>query len=198
MYDLNETRYRRRLSLAMVAYVTAMLWVWPLARAAASVPLKVVWAVVPVLPVLYAIGLMARRISASDEFEQRVHLLALGAAAALTATLSLVVGFLAAAGVLALDGSVLIWVFPLIMLGYGAARWWWLVRHYGGTLACDGASLRWRLGLLAGLMLTVAGATWWLGRLNGFQAGLLFGLVAVIGLWLLRWRERARRVTGEH
>jgi hypothetical protein len=197
VHHLEETRYRRRLSLAMVAYVTAMLWVWPLARTAAGIPLKVIWAIVPVLPVLYAIGLMARRIGASDEFEQRVHLLALGAAAASTATLSLIVGFLAAAGVLVLDGSVLIWVFPLIVLSYDAARWWWLVRHYGGTLACDGTSLRWRLGVPAGLSLTLVGAAWWQGQLNGFQASLLCALVLVVAL-LLRWRERARRVTGAH
>jgi hypothetical protein len=176
MSRFDERRYRYRLSLAMLAYMAAMLLVWPLSRTAAGVPLKVVLAVVPVLPMLYVIALMARRIGASDEFEQRVHLLALGASTGLLGALSLVGGFLAAAGVLVLDGSVLIWVFPVTLLGYGAARWWLLVRHYGGSASCESGSLGWRLLLLAALALMVLGVAWWRGRLDDFQAGLLVGL----------------------
>ena len=196
MPRFTEKQYRRQLSVAMTLYMAAMLLVWPLSRTAASVPLKVVLAIVPVLPMLYAIGLMARRIGASDEFEQRVHLLALGAATALLGSLSLVGGFLAAAGVLALDGSILIWVFPVTMLGYGAARWWLLVRHYGGSAACDeGGSLAWRLSLIAGLALMVAVVAWWRGRLDDFQAGLLCGLAPGLLLLvaLVLWRRRRSR-----
>jgi hypothetical protein len=140
---------------------------------------------------LFVIGLMARRIGASDEFEQRVHLLALGAATALLGALSLVVGFLDAAGVLALHGSVLIWVFPVTMLGYGVARWWLLVRHYGGSAGCEGGSTAWQLGLLAVLVLMVLGVAWWRGRLGAFESGLLYGLApgVVIVLALFLWRR---------
>lgn len=201
MSHFSERQYRHQLSIAMVAYMAAMLLVWPLARTTASVPLKVLLAVLPVLPMLYVIGLMARRIGASDEFEQRVHLVALGAATALLGALSLVGGFLAAAGVLALDGSVLIWVFPVTMLGYGAARWWLLVRHYGGSAACEeGGSLVWRLALIAGLSLMVVVVAWWRGRLDDFQAGLLCGmapgLLLLVALVLWR-RRRSRRVAHE-
>jgi hypothetical protein len=194
MARFSETQYRRQLSLAMVAYMAAMLLVWPLSRTAASVPLKVLLAVVPVLPMLFVIGLMARRIGASDEFEQRVHLLALGAATALLGALSLVGGFLDAAGVLALRGSVLIWVFPVTMLGYGAARWWLLVRHYGGSAGCEGGSPAWQLGLLAVLVLMVLGVAWWRGRLDAFETGLLFGLApgVVIVLAVFLWRRLRR------
>ena len=200
MTYLTETRYRRQLAVAMVAYVAAMLLVWPHARADTSVPLKVLWAVAPVLPMLYAIALVARRIGASDEFEQRVHLLAVAASAALTGALSLIGGFLAAAGVLALDGSVLLWVFPLLMLGYGAARWWWLVRHYGGTLACNETPLAWRLLLLAGLSLVVLGVAGWQGRLDPSEIGLLCGMApgALLLLAVMLWRRRARRMAREH
>ena len=198
MARFSEKQYRRQLSFAMVAYMAAMLLVWPLSRTAASVPLKVLLAVVPVLPMLFVIGLMARRIGASDEFEQRVHLLALGAATALLGALSLVGGFLDAAGVLALRGSVLIWVFPVTMLGYGAARWWLLVRHYGGSAGCEGGSPGWQLGLLAVLVLMVLGVAWWRGPLDDFQAGLLVGLApaALVMLVVLLWR-RLRRTHGE-
>ncbi|MCX7512611.1 hypothetical protein [Frateuria sp. STR12] len=192
--------YRHQFSLAMVAYMAAMLLVWPLSRTAGSVPLKVLLAVVPVLPMLYVIVLMARRIAASDEFEQRVHLLALGAATALLGALSLVGGFLAAAQVLALDGSILIWVFPVTMFGYGAARWWLLVRHYGGSAACEeGGSLAWRQLLLGGLSLMVVVAAWWRGRLDDFQAGLLCGMAPGV-LFLaavVLWRRRKRRAAQE-
>ena len=198
MPRFNESQYRRQLSVAMMAYMAAMLLVWPLSRTAASVPLKVVLAVVPVLPMLFVIGLMARRIGSSDEFEQRVHLVSLGASTALLGALSLVGGFLAAAGVLVLDGSILIWVFPVTMLGYGLARWWLLVRHYGGSASCETGSLGWRLLLLAVLALMVLGAAWWRGRLDDFQAGLLVGLVpgVLVVLAVLLWR-RLRRGSGE-
>lgn len=194
MARFSEKQYRRQLSLAMVVYMAAMLLVWPLARTAAGVPLKVLLAVVPVLPMLFAIGLMARRIVASDEFEQRVHLLALGAATALLGALSLVGGFLDAAGVLALRGSVLIWVFPVTMLGYGAARWWLLVRHYGGSTGCEGGSPGWQLGLLAVLVLMVLGVAWWRGRLGAFETGVLYGMApgVVIVLAVLLWRRLRR------
>jgi hypothetical protein len=191
MARFSEKQYRRQLGVAMVAYMAAMLLVWPLGRSAASVPLKVLLAVVPVLPMLFVIGLMARRIGASDEFEQRVHLLALGAATGLLGALSLVGGFLDAAGVLALHGSVLIWVFPVTMLGYGAARWWLLVRHYGGSTGCEDGSPGWQLGLLTVLVLMVLGVAWWRGRLDAFESGLLFGLApgVVIVLAVLLWRR---------
>jgi len=194
MARFTEKQYRNQLSLAMVAYMAAMLLIWPLSRTAASVPLKVVLAVVPVLPMLFVIGLMARRIGASDEFEQRVHLLALGAATALLGALSLVGGFLDAAGVLALRGSILIWVFPVTMLGYGAARWWLLVRHYGGSAGCEGSSPGWQLFLLGVLVLMVLGVAWWHGRLDAFQTGLLFGLApgVLLLLGVLLWRRLRR------
>lgn len=189
-----ERDYRRQLSIAMVIYMAAMLLVWPLSRTATSVPLKVLLAVVPVLPMLFVIGLLARRIGASDEFEQRVHLVALGASTALLGALSLVGGFLAAAGVLRLDGSILIWVFPVTMLGYGVARWWLLVRHYGGSAGCEGTPMGWQLLLLAVLALMVLGVAWWRGRLDDFGAGLLVGLLpgVLVVLAILVWRRLRR------
>ena len=98
--------YQRRLMLAMTGYVGFMLLVWPLARTVTSLPLKVLLALAPVLPMFYVIWLMARRIRDSDELEQRTHLIALGVATAAVGALSLVGGFLASAQVVQLDGSI--------------------------------------------------------------------------------------------
>ena len=126
--------YRRQTWMLMTVYVLVMLLIWPHAHRVASVPLKVVFTLMAVAPVVALIGLMARLVMHSDELEQRVHLFALSVATGIVATLSLIVGFLCAAGVLQLDGDILLWVFPVLCLSYSAARWLF-ARRYGG-LGC--------------------------------------------------------------
>ena len=77
---------------------------------------------VPVIPILFVIRAMARYILDADELVQRLHLEALAIAAGVVAVASLVGGFLAAAEVITMDGSILIWVFPVIALVFGIAR----------------------------------------------------------------------------
>lgn len=198
MSRLHQTRYQREIVVAMVVYVAAMLLVWPLAERTPDVLLKTLLAFVPVLPMLCVIGLMARRIQHSDELEQRTHLVALGVVTALVAAVSLIGGFLAAAGALTLDGSLLIWVFPLMMGCYGLARWWLVTRRYGGDLQCDSANvmpLRQRVLLLTIVLGLIAAAAWRRGRLDDTGLGLLCGMamaIAAIGLirGLRAWRGR--------
>ena len=147
MRQLQEKRYQQRVLLAMTVYIVVMVLVWPLVRTASSVPLRWVLALAPLPPMLYLIALMARRIRDSDELEQRTHLIGLGVATGVVATLSLAGGFLASAQVLALDGSILIWVFPIMMACYGVTRWW-VARRYGDDGICDAGNamaLHWRL-----------------------------------------------------
>jgi len=92
-----EKLYRQRLMLAMAIYIGVMLLAWPLVRTTDSLSLKVVLALAPVLPMLYVVWLMVRRVWHSDELEQRTHLIALGASTVVVGVLSLVGGFLAAA-----------------------------------------------------------------------------------------------------
>lgn len=125
-------QYRRRMLVLMAVYVACMLLAWPHARSATGLPLKAVLALAPVVPVAAVIWLMAQRVMHSDELEQRVHMVALSVATGLVAVLSLVGGFLCAAGALTLDGDILIWVFPALCLIYGALRAG-LARRYGGT-----------------------------------------------------------------
>lgn len=136
MSRFTEKQYQRHATLAGAAYIVAMLLVWPLTRTAGSLPLKVLLALLPLLPMFYLIGMLGRRIRDSDELEQRTHLVALGVSSAVIATLSLVGGFLAAARVVPLDGTILIWVFPLMVICYSVTRWW-VARRYGAAGACE-------------------------------------------------------------
>lgn len=196
MARFTEGRYRSRVALAMVLYVVVLLLAWPLVRGAASLPLRVVLALLPTLPVLYVIWQMAQRVRHGDELEQRTHLIALGASTAVVGVASLVGGFLAAAGVVPLDGSILLWVFPLMVVGYQAARWW-VVRHYGNESACAGddagMALRWRLLLVAGLVAVVGWLAW--RRQDAFDTGMFVGMAAaavlvVLVQGILHWRRR--------
>lgn len=121
-----------RIWLLMSVYVALILFVWPYAKTASSLPLRALFAVLPALPVIGVIMAMAWRVLGSDELEQRIHMNALGIATAIVCVASVVVGFLAMAHVVALGGDALFWVFPLVCLSYGASRWL-LARRYGGV-----------------------------------------------------------------
>lgn len=196
MPRFTERRYQTRATLAMVLYVVVLLLVWPLARSSTSMPIKVLLALLPVLPVLYVIWQMARRVWHSDELQQRTHLIALGASTAIVGVASLIGGFLAASGVVKLDGSILVWVFPVTLISYYVAQWW-VARHYGNDLSCDGRDagipLRWCLLILAALMALVGWIAW--RRHDDFDTGLFLGMAtAVVMVALVRgilaWRRR--------
>lgn len=176
MARLSSKQYERRTLVAMAAYTVFMLWGWPVIRTIGSVPLKLLLALAPLAPMFYVLALMAQRIRDSDELEQRTHLVALGVATGVTAALSLAGGFLSIAGLVVLDGSVLIWVFPLMMATYGMARWQ-VGRRYGGGVGCDddrpGRAVRFLW--LGGVIALVAGYGW-LRHWDDFKVGMLCGL----------------------
>ncbi|MEO8999376.1 MAG: hypothetical protein ABI227_10150 [Rhodanobacter sp.] len=203
MPRFTERRYQTRVILAMVLYVVVLLLVWPLARSGTSMPLKVLLALLPALPVLYVIWQMAQRVWHSDELQQRTHLIALGASTAIVGVASLIGGFLAASGVVKLDGSILVWVFPVTLISYYVAQWW-VARHYGNNLSCDGRdagiALRWRLLILAALMALVGWIAW--RRHDAFDTGLFLGMAAAaVAVTLVRgviaWRRRRAGVDGQ-
>jgi hypothetical protein len=210
MKRLTERQYQRHVSVTMLVYVAAMVLVWPLARSTPGLGLKIALAAVPALPMLYVIALMARKVAQSDEFEQRIHLVALGVASAVLAALSLLGGLLAAAGAVPLDGSILIWVFPLMTVSYSLTRWWVITRRYGGSTECEQASawsVPMRLLLMAALMGVVLLAAWWRGRLDDTGTGLLVGIggsclllaaIETVRRWRRLSRERAAEQSGAH
>jgi hypothetical protein len=190
-------QYQRRMMFAVLAYVVAIVLLYPLARDAAGLPAKLLFSLAPVPAVLYALWLAARRIWQSDELEQRLHLVGLGIASAVIAVVSVIGGFLAVADVLPADvmAILLLWIFPVLMICYGGTRWW-VARRYGSDLACDGddaIQLRWRLVILA-LMMGFIGLFAYLRR-DAFDAGMVVGMAsaaATLGLIrvFLYWRRR--------
>ena len=200
MSGFSQKQYEWRVLAAMGLYTACMLLEWPLVRTVAGLPLKCLLALVPVVPMVYVIALMARRIRASDELEQQTHLIVLGIATAVVGALSLIGGFLSVANVLKLDGSILIWVFPALMFCYGMARWR-VARRYGGDVFCEGdssAAKYVRFALVGGVLLAAA----WLCRSTldalrlGFLCGAGMGLVG-LGVVLAIAQHRRRGQAGE-
>lgn len=117
-----EKRYLREFLPAMAAYTVIMLTVWPLVRTTDDRLMRTLIALAPVIPVLFAVRAIIRQILGSDEMMQRLHLEALAISAGIVAVVSLTGGFLAAAQVINLDGSILLWVFPALAGTFGLAR----------------------------------------------------------------------------
>jgi hypothetical protein len=201
MNRLSNKQYQWQTMLAMTVYVAVLLLVWPLARTVDSLLLKLLFALTPTVPMFFMFVLMARRIRDSDELEQRMHLIALGVSSVVVGALSLVGGFLAAAHVLKLDGSVLIWVFPLMLVSYGLAHVI-VVRRYGGDMfACSepGLPLHIRAFMVSLMMAGIAlfaylkhdDMAW------GIFAGMALAFLVVGAARLLtRWRKRVASDDG--
>jgi hypothetical protein len=195
MSRLSYRQYQQRGLLAISLYTAFMLLIWPLVPTVGSLPLKVLLALAPLVPMFYVLAQIARRIRDSDELEQRTHLIALGVSTGVTAALSLLGGFLCIAKVLPFDGSVLIWIFPLMVTCYGITRWY-VSRVYGATgCAQDGGVTRGARLLLLGMITTVAAVYGWRHDWDSFRVGLLSGIAApslVSGMLITFGRSRGR------
>lgn len=198
MVRLSRQAHQRRIMIAMAIYVVVLLLVWPLARSESALWLKAMYALAPVPPILYVIWLMARWVLASDELEQRTHLIGLGVAAAVVSIFGIVTGFLAVAHVFTLDWAAvaLIWIFPLLIVVYSVARAW-AARRYGGG-ACDEDSMPRAIQFLylAVIFAAVAAYVYWrkgdtedAATAAGMAAGMLGGAL----FFALRERLRLRR-----
>lgn len=193
--------YERRLMIAMTVYVVVLLGVWPLAKAATEPLPKIGFALAPVVPLLYVIWLMAQKILASDELEQRTHLIGIGVAAAVISVVSIVSGFLAAANAMTLESAstVLMWIFPVLMLTYGVARSY-AARRYGSAACDEDERMPLYIRLLwAAALFGVAGAYVHFRSGHADAAATMFGMASVLGAGsaffaIRRWlRRRPRR-----
>jgi hypothetical protein len=108
-----------------------MMLAWPHAPGIANVWLKALVALSPIVPVAWLIVAMVRLVLDSDELEQRIHLQSLAVAAGAVAIMSMGLGFLVAARVMTLGGSILLWVFPALVFIYGGVRMWLTLRLRG-------------------------------------------------------------------
>lgn len=199
MTRFSQRQYEWR-TLAAVALLSGfMLFTWPLLRTTTSLPLKLLLALAPAVSMIYLISLAARRIRASDEFEQRTHLIALGFAAAVASALGLAGGFLSASGVVRLDGSILMWVFPVIMWSYAIARWF-ILRRYGMSGFCDdeaSPASYLRYALLGIIIIAMAALS---HDMPDYRLGFVFGVgggCAAAGLLLAAKRWYRRRYRSE-
>lgn len=132
MARYTKRQYTVQVTAIMAAYVLLMLFEWPLALRAPAGWGRLLLSLVPALPVIVVIALMARFVMGSDELEQRIHLIALSIATAVVSAACVIVGFLAFADVLVVHGQIIFWVFPALCIVYGVARVM-TVRRYTGS-----------------------------------------------------------------
>ena len=191
--NANQRRYLREFWPPMLAYILIMLLVWPLVGHMRGMLARTALALLPILPVLLVTRAKFRLVMGGDEFEQRTSLIGLAIAGTAVGTLCLAGGLLAAARVIRLDGTVLIGVWPAMVVLHELGRGW-AARRYGGewSAACDDGLARhwqaWIAAAVCGLILLLA----WRVLSDG-QRGLLLGLatsLAVGALWMTILRRR--------
>ena len=108
--------YALELGLSMFAYVVVLLVsIWFLNQMPES-PWRIALALLPVLPLLFALAAFLRFLGRMDELQQRIQLNAIGFAAGATGLVALTVGFLENAG---LPQPSWIWVFPMMIFFWG-------------------------------------------------------------------------------
>lgn len=117
-------RYLREFLPPMLAYVL-LVWlsVWLLKRIDGPVLARALIAILPVPPVALAVRAIVRYIRDADELQRRIELEAASFTTAAVSLLYLTGGFLQSAKVIDIAGEVaMLWLLPLICLGYGLAK----------------------------------------------------------------------------
>ena len=124
-------RYVRAMWPILIAYsLILFLSGWMLKRGIDAVALRALVALLPVLPLLLLLRVALRYLRETDELQRRIEIEAIGVASLLVSMVYFGGGLLVQAKVLSLStGAVMIWVFPLIMLFYGIAKFF-AVRRY--------------------------------------------------------------------
>ncbi len=87
-------RYRVHVFVAMLLYMALVATTVHLLKAGVAGPLRLVLALLPVLPIVWVMAAVIRYLGQADELQRRVHLEALSIAAGVIAFLSLTYGFL--------------------------------------------------------------------------------------------------------
>ena len=124
-------RYLRALWPALIGYSLALfLSLWLLRRGIDPLPLRALVAVLPVLPLALMMRAALRYLREIDELQRRIETEAIGIASLLVSVLYFAGGLLDKAKVLHFDAAMaMIWVFPLLMLCYGAAKFFVTKRY---------------------------------------------------------------------
>lgn len=112
-------------ALGYAATVIACVWLLKHPLADAALWLRTAVALLPTLPIAWMIRVMVDNVLAGDELQRRIELEAVAVAGLVVGLGSLTLGLLVIAGVLAVTGrTVLVWIFPTLVLSYGLARIW--------------------------------------------------------------------------
>ncbi len=117
-------RYTREMLLAMAVYVVVLLVSTQLLQhMQLTLPQRALVALLPVPPIAMALRAMLRYIRDVDEMQQRIELESIGLATACVALGYMTGGLLQSAKVIDVPASVaMLWVFPLLSMGYGLAK----------------------------------------------------------------------------
>ena len=122
-----ESRYTRRLVMAMVLYIALLFGsILGLKSFAAEWPVaaRALMALLPVLPIAFVGKIFIDYLGECDEMIRRIELEAVSLSSLIVGLLFLAAGFLMQAGVFTLGGgTVAIWVFPLLCGIYGLTKW---------------------------------------------------------------------------
>jgi len=113
-------RYITRFIPAMSVYAILVVLMMPLVRSVDPIWAKMLLALVPTVPVAFAVMEIVRFIASQDELERRLQFEAVGVAALLTCFLTFAWGLLENAGVPRLP---VVMVTPLFCSIYGLAVW---------------------------------------------------------------------------
>jgi len=118
-----DRRYVRQFMPAMLLYMVVMLYVWPLQQGMPPGWLKTATVLSPVVPIIWVIWGSICYVLASDEMQRLQHLVALAIGVSVVCVASLALGFLGAARMIVLNGSLaLMMVYPAVCITYGVAR----------------------------------------------------------------------------
>jgi succinate-acetate transporter protein len=126
----NQRRYLREFFPAMLAYLVLVFAFKPLLGLVDSTAMRIVIALLPVLPIVFVVRAMVRKLLDGDELERRMQLEAVSIASISVGLLSFAAGFMGMAGVFHVEHDLLM-VLPALFLAYGAALWWVRRRYQG-------------------------------------------------------------------
>ncbi len=117
-------RYVRALLPIMGAYSALLfLSVWLIRRGIEPAPLKALVALLPVAPLVLLVFVALRYLREIDELQRRIETESIGIASLLVSLVYFAGGLLQLAKIIDINaGAAMIWVFPLIMLFYGVAK----------------------------------------------------------------------------
>lgn len=126
----SQRRYLREFFPSMLAYLVLVFAFKPLLGLVDDTPLRILIALLPVLPIVFVVRAMVRKLLDGDELERRMQLEAVSIASISVGLLSFAAGFMGLAGVFHVQHDLLM-VLPALFLAYGAALWWVRRRYQG-------------------------------------------------------------------